>query len=120
MKVLSFLCLVLLLPAALFVAACDEADPTREDFLRDAEERVMQLREDAAELREDIATGEAAQEVEAEADRLDERIAEAEAKLDEIRASSDDEWEDLKADCETAVGDAGDLAERIGRDLGLN
>jgi TolA-binding protein len=125
------LCLLALGTLATFAAACgDETDggntgPTgggneREAFLREAEDRIASLRADLDRLRDDVAKGNASEEVKQQADRLDERINEAESELEQVRGASDDEWQALKDRLDETLKDAGNLADEISSGLGLN
>jgi chromosome segregation ATPase len=114
------LCLLALGTLATFAAACgDETDggntgPTA------AEDRIASLRADLDRLRDDVAKGNASEEVKQQADRLDERINEAESELEQVRGASDDEWQALKDRLDETLQDAGNLADEISSGLGLN
>jgi phage shock protein A len=124
---LRFTATLIVCTVALFGLACSEdegansdAESDRDAFIQDAEERIGDLRAELDQLRDDIATGEAAEDVKQQADQLDERINDAEAELDEVRSASDDEWQALRDSLNQTLDDAGDLADKIGNELGLN
>jgi hypothetical protein len=107
--------------------ACSEADngnphleSDRDAFVQDAVDRIAELRTELNRMRDDIADGTAAEEVEQQADRLGERIDEAESELEQVRSAGDDEWTALQDSLEKSLQDAGDLAGEISSELGLD
>jgi chromosome segregation ATPase len=115
--------------AFLFGLACSDADEhrngddtasERDEFVQDAENRIADLRAELENIRDDLASGDAGQEVKEQADNLEDRLHDAEAELDDLRAAHDDEWEDLKAGFNDAIGEADALIDDIAEELGLN
>ena len=124
---LKLLAIATLIAMSLGVLACSDENggngdtaSERDEFIQDAENRIGDLRTELDELRGEIASGDADEEVEQQADSLETRINEAESELDSVRNASDDEWEELSGSVDEAIGDAGDLAEEIGSELGID
>ena len=95
-------------------------ESNRERFIQDAQDRIDDLNRKLGDIRDDIASSDADQELQKQAGQLQQRIDDAKSKLDEIRASNSGKWEDLKGNVDQALADAGDFADQIKDKLGIN
>ena len=126
---MSVIALTAVCAALFFGLACSDDDNDagggdganeRDDFIQDAEDRIADLRAELEEIRDDLASSDAGREIEEQADNLEGRIQDAEAELDDIRAANEDEWQDLRAAFDAAIGEAGALIGDLGAELGLD
>src|SRR3990170_4285226 len=95
--------LILMLPVLFFpalVAGCGDDEETKEEYeakvqreLDKTDERIKEFESQSGE-----ATGDAKRELEEQTAGLKDERAAVERKLEDLRASSDDEWKKLKPD----------------------
>jgi uncharacterized coiled-coil DUF342 family protein len=103
-------------------ATVDSTADERREFIDDAEAKLDKLRDRADELSkkaDNVSTDDARAEINEQIDGLQGRIADAEARLKEVRDSSGDEWKKRKDDAEEALRDAEDIINKMAEKLGL-
>lgn len=109
--------------AAILGAGCagdSNGEDDKDAFIQDAEDKIAGLRSQLLEVRDDVATGEAGEEVHQQAEGIERHIDEAETELDEIRAANEGEWQDLRTEFDEAVGEADAMLNDVLKDIGLN
>ena len=122
---LKAIAIAVLICVALAGVACSNNKDSRNSndkaaFMHGAENRIDDLKAQLARLKDDIATGQANDEAQQQADALGRRIDDAQSKLDDIRASSGDQWQNLRGSLDQSLSDAGDLVDQIGGELGID
>jgi Tfp pilus assembly protein PilN len=116
----TFLVLAALTCTTLLVVACGDTKVDRDQFVQKSQDNIQALRDDLSRLRERIATGDASDEAKQQADQLEQRINDAQDKLDEIRTAHADEWQKLKANLDDALAEATNIISNVRDDLGID
>lgn len=112
--------------ASIVGIACSEDDASnvpseeeRQNFIDDIEGELQGLRDEIAQLQDNVSGSDAAGEVENQADALGDRINEAEGELDSLRNAGDGEWQSVRDELQRTLDSAGSLANDIGREFGI-
>jgi chromosome segregation ATPase len=116
---LATLAIIPLALVAVLGAACsdDDSDDTRQRYEEEARDRLNRLDDRIRDLEDQVNAGEVDDRIKDELASLKDERDDVEAKLGQIRDSSDEEWEELKADLDRELGGLDEKVNSIFEDL---